>query len=95
MMGRCSFLRKKPTAKLNRAKAISSGMPKIRILKEMIESTSLPIEIEVDGGIDPTTAPEVAAAGAGILVAGSAIFGQADPVKAMESLRLAATTVVA
>jgi ribulose-phosphate 3-epimerase len=34
-----------------------------------------PIHLEVDGGIDPTTAPLVAAAGANVLVAGSAVFG--------------------
>ena len=33
-----------------------------------------PIHIEVDGGITPETAPQVAAAGANVLVAGSAIF---------------------
>lgn len=35
--------------------------------------------IEVDGGVDAETAPDVAAAGAGLLVAGSAIFGSEDP----------------
>jgi ribulose-phosphate 3-epimerase len=34
-----------------------------------------PIHLEVDGGIDPTTAPLVASAGANVLVAGSAVFG--------------------
>ena len=38
----------------------------------------LAIEIEVDGGIDAQTAPLVVAAGAGVLVAGSAIFGDKD-----------------
>jgi ribulose-phosphate 3-epimerase len=43
--------------------------------------------IEVDGGIDESTAPEVAAAGARILVAGNAIFGREDPVSALRSIR--------
>jgi ribulose-phosphate 3-epimerase len=34
-----------------------------------------PIHLQVDGGIDPTTAPLVASAGANVLVAGSAVFG--------------------
>jgi ribulose-phosphate 3-epimerase len=51
---------------------------KIRALREMIGDR--PIHIEVDGGVDRTTAPLVAAAGADVLVAGSAVFrgGSAD-----------------
>jgi ribulose-phosphate 3-epimerase len=43
--------------------------------------------IEIDGGIDPTTAPAVVAAGARILVAGNAIFGTPDPERATRELR--------
>lgn len=45
---------------------------KIRTLREMIGDR--PIHIEIDGGVDTTTAPLVAAAGADVLVAGSAVF---------------------
>lgn len=45
---------------------------KIHRLREMIGDR--PIHIEIDGGVDPTTAPLVAAAGADVLVAGSAVF---------------------
>ncbi len=45
---------------------------KVRKLREMISDR--PIHIEIDGGVDPTTAPLVAAAGADVLVAGSAVF---------------------
>lgn len=45
--------------------------------------------IEVDGGIDATTAPLAAGAGANILVAGNAIYGKADPVAALQELRKA------
>ncbi|MEQ6249940.1 ribulose-phosphate 3-epimerase [Sulfitobacter sp. HNIBRBA3233] len=45
---------------------------KIRTLREMIGDR--PIHIEIDGGVDPTTAPIVAGAGADVLVAGSAVF---------------------
>ena len=46
--------------------------PKIRALRSMIGDR--PIHIEVDGGVDPTTAPVVRRAGADVLVAGSAVF---------------------
>ncbi len=45
---------------------------KVRELRAMIGDR--PIHIEIDGGVDPTTAPLVAAAGADVLVAGSAVF---------------------
>ncbi|WP_411891651.1 ribulose-phosphate 3-epimerase [Yoonia sp. SDW83-1] len=45
---------------------------KVRELRDMIGDR--PIHIEIDGGVDPTTAPLVAAAGADVLVAGSAVF---------------------
>ena len=51
-------------------------MDKIARVKAMIGSR--PIRIEVDGGITPETAPLVTAAGADVLVAGSAIFRGGD-----------------
>jgi len=45
---------------------------KIRKLRDMIGDR--PVHIEIDGGVDPQTAPLVAAAGADVLVAGSAVF---------------------
>jgi len=57
---------------------IEAQLGQIARLREMIGDR--PVLIEVDGGIDPTTAPKVAAAGADVLVAGSAVFkgGSAD-----------------
>ena len=57
---------------------IETQLGQIARLREMIGDR--PVLIEVDGGIDPTTAPKVAAAGADVLVAGSAVFkgGSAD-----------------
>ena len=46
--------------------------PKIRAIREMVGDRE--IHIEVDGGVDPATAPTVVAAGADVLVAGSAVF---------------------
>ncbi len=53
-------------------KFIHSQIEKVRKLRAMIGDR--PIHIEIDGGVDPTTAPLVAAAGADVLVAGSAVF---------------------
>ncbi|MCL4109732.1 UNVERIFIED_CONTAM: hypothetical protein GTU68_018459 [Idotea baltica] len=53
-------------------KFIHSQIEKVRDLRSMIGDR--PIHIEIDGGVDPTTAPLVAAAGADVLVAGSAVF---------------------
>jgi ribulose-phosphate 3-epimerase len=51
--------------------------------------------IEIDGGIDLTTAPRVVAAGARILVAGQAIFGTSDPQRATRDLKARATQALA
>ena len=50
--------------------------------------------IAVDGGIDVHTAPRIVAAGADILVAGNAVFGSADPARAIRELRAAASAAV-
>jgi ribulose-phosphate 3-epimerase len=50
--------------------------------------------IQVDGGITLETAPAVAADGARVLVAGNAIFGQQDPVAAMNAIRAAAEAAI-
>jgi ribulose-phosphate 3-epimerase len=51
---------------------ISAVVDKIRRVKALVGSR--PIDIEVDGGVTPETAPLVVAAGANVLVAGSAVF---------------------
>jgi ribulose-phosphate 3-epimerase len=63
--------------------------PKITELTGMIAASGSHALIEVDGGIDETTASLVAAAGARILVAGNAIFGREDPVAALQAIRKA------
>lgn len=55
-------------------KFIASQLPKIATLRRMIESTGRAIDLEVDGGVDRATAPQVIAAGADALVAGTATF---------------------
>ena len=56
---------------------IPAMVDKIRALRQMIGDR--PIDLEVDGGITPETAPEVVAAGANVLVAGSAVFKGGKP----------------
>ena len=55
---------------------IRSQLDKIAALKSMIGGR--PIDLEVDGGINPDTAKECIKAGANVLVAGTAVFGSAD-----------------
>ncbi len=55
---------------------------KIRQLRAMLDGTGLGAELEVDGGIGPETAARVVQAGADVLVAGSAIFGAKEGVRA-------------
>ncbi|MEN8190390.1 MAG: ribulose-phosphate 3-epimerase, partial [Thermodesulfobacteriota bacterium] len=54
---------------------IPSSLDKIRALKKQIDELGMEIGIEVDGGVAPATIEAVAAAGANIFVAGSAIYG--------------------
>jgi ribulose-phosphate 3-epimerase len=66
---------------------IESSLQKLARLRELAPSACA---VEVDGGVDMRTAPRVAEAGAGLLVAGSAIFGNADPADAYQRLAKAA-----
>jgi ribulose-phosphate 3-epimerase len=65
-------------------------LPKIRRMRQMIEQINPSCELELDGGIDVTTAPLGVAAGANVLVAGSTIFHHEDGVAtAMKELQAA------
>jgi ribulose-phosphate 3-epimerase len=73
---------------------IPSQMEKIRALRMMISQLKKDIRLEVDGGINPQTARQVAAAGADVLVAGSAVFhhgnrAEADYRQVIDELRKA------
>lgn len=61
---------------------IRSTLPKIERVRTMIHEHNIGCELEVDGGIDPATAPLVVSAGANVLVAGSAVFGAKDGIEA-------------
>ena len=66
---------------------IESSLAKIRQLKKMIDDRGLQVAIEVDGGVSPKTIGPIAAAGANIFVAGSAVFGQDDYAKVIAELK--------
>jgi ribulose-phosphate 3-epimerase len=67
---------------------IHTTLPKIRRVRQMIDEIKPDCDLEVDGGIDVTTAPLVVDAGANVLVAGSAIFdGREGVIAAMNRLR--------
>ncbi len=59
-------------------KFIHSALGKIAELRHLIDQRGLQVEIEVDGGVKPDNCQQVAAAGADVLVAGSAVFGADD-----------------
>lgn len=67
-------------------KFIPSSLDKLRRLRDLILMKSSPARIEIDGGVGPGNAGEVVAAGAEILVAGSAIFGAENPGEALKDL---------
>jgi ribulose-phosphate 3-epimerase len=70
---------------------IESMLSKIRRIRTMLDELGSQAELEVDGGIEPETAPLVVESGARVLVAGSAIFGaRVGIAKAIEELRAAA-----
>jgi ribulose-phosphate 3-epimerase len=68
-------------------KFIPTSLDKVRRLRQMIEERGLRTRIEIDGGIDRHNIAEIAAAGAEIIVAGSAIFNESDPAQAVRELR--------
>ena len=68
-------------------KFIENSLDRIMALRKMIDGRGLPTLIEVDGGVNLDTVAKVAAAGADILVAGSAIYGSRDYKETIEKFR--------
>ena len=66
---------------------IESSLDKIRTLRQMFDRIGSKAGIEVDGGVSPATIERVAAAGANIFVAGSAVFGQEDYTATISELK--------
>lgn len=68
-------------------KFIEETYDRIRTLKAELQRRNLDVTIEVDGGVSPSNAAELVEAGAGILVAGSAVFKSSDPASTIASMR--------
>ncbi|MDH3606482.1 MAG: ribulose-phosphate 3-epimerase [Acidimicrobiia bacterium] len=68
---------------------IPEVLEKVERARKTIDSSQLAADIQIDGGITPETGRRARAAGADIFVAGTAIFGQPDPVEAVATLRAA------
>jgi ribulose-phosphate 3-epimerase len=68
-------------------KFIPATLDKIRQLRAMIEKRRLATLIEIDGGVNTTTIGDIAAAGADVFVAGSAIYGTSDYAAAIKEFR--------
>jgi ribulose-phosphate 3-epimerase len=66
---------------------IPNSINKIKALRNHIQERGLSVLIEVDGGVNEKTIAQVAAAGADVFVAGSAIFGSKDYQTTIQSLR--------
>jgi ribulose-phosphate 3-epimerase len=68
-------------------KFIPQTLDKVKRLRQMIVERQLNVRIEIDGGVDRSNIEKVVAAGAEIIVAGSAIFGKPDAEAAVRELR--------
>lgn len=68
-------------------KFIPQTLTRIRELKDMILSKGASALIEIDGGVTLENAPDIIAAGADVLVAGSTVFSSADPLSTIAALR--------
>ena len=70
-------------------KFIPASLAKISRLKEKLSQIGRPVLIEVDGGVNETTAPQLLQAGVDVLVAGSAVFGSRDLKATISTLKQA------
>jgi ribulose-phosphate 3-epimerase len=66
---------------------IEAVTEKIRRLRALADARGQALDIEVDGGVKADTAARIAAAGANVLVAGTAVFGQKDYGAAIRAIR--------
>jgi ribulose-phosphate 3-epimerase len=66
---------------------LRSQLPKIAQLRRMIDAADHPIALAVDGGVTPKTAPDIIAAGADTLIAGTSVFHAPNYAQAIAELR--------
>ena len=74
---------------------IEGTLPKVRRLRAAIDEQGLPTWVQVDGGVSRDTIATVAAAGADVFVAGSAVYGAADVAGEIDALRALADEAIA
>ncbi len=67
-------------------KFVPTMLDKLRRLKQMIDERGLNVQIEIDGGVDGSNIGEIVKAGAQLIVAGSAVFGDGDPIGSVKHL---------
>ena len=60
-------------------KFIPESLPKLEELRKLVDGRGLDVELYIDGGVSPATAPACIEAGADVLISASAIFGAPDP----------------
>lgn len=73
---------------------IPAVLSKVKQLSTIIKERNLPIEIEIDGGVDEHTVGQCVEAGATLLVAGSAIYGQEDRAEALQRIKNAGESIL-
>jgi ribulose-phosphate 3-epimerase len=76
-------------------KLIPTTLEKVRYVRDQINARGLRVDVEVDGGVDLSTVSDCVQAGANVLVAGTAVFGQPDPAAAGRALLDAAAAKIA
>jgi len=72
---------------------LPSQLPKIVRLRQLIDESGRDIVLQIDGGITPKTAPDVLAAGATCLIAGTAVYGAPDYAAAITALKSATPAI--
>jgi ribulose-phosphate 3-epimerase len=73
---------------------IADVLPKVREARRLVDSGELTLLVEIDGGINADTIEQAAEAGVDMFVAGSAVYGAADPAKAIAALRAQAAAAM-
>lgn len=66
---------------------IPASLEKLRAAREMIDASGYSVDLEVDGGVNTDNISEILAAGANVIVAGSAVFRATDPAVAVRALK--------
>ena len=69
-------------------KFIPSALDKLREIRATIDELGLPIDLEIDGGVNFENVSEIISAGANVIVAGSAVFNAEDRAEAIKRLKM-------